>query len=239
MQKAIYKITNTYNHKAYIGQSLHPEERFREHCAKTENYRSLIHNAILKYGVSNFTFEILGWYEDYNEKEKYWIDYYRTQVPYGYNIQSGGEEPPHWNGEGHPNATISKEIAMRVITQLLDFRIPRKTIIHNNHLTQNIIRHINDGTAWRQDNLIYPLRPPEEELDAIRARHIQWLCCYSDKPLNQLGQMVGWNKSSAKMINSGNNHFDDRLRYPIRNNKEYNKQFLDQKTCTDYLHFGE
>ena len=75
MKKAIYKIENKINHKIYIGQSKNPEERFLQHCYKNEKYKSLINEAILKYGKNNFSFEIIGWFEDYNEKEKYYISY--------------------------------------------------------------------------------------------------------------------------------------------------------------------
>ena len=70
MKKAIYKIENQITHKLYIGQSQNPEHRFKEHCYSSSAYTSLISRAIQKYGVDNFTFEILGWFEDYNEKEK-------------------------------------------------------------------------------------------------------------------------------------------------------------------------
>ena len=71
MKKAIYKITNKVNHKIYIGQSSQPEERFKQHCYSLTTYKSLINKAINKYGKENFDFEIIGWFEDYNEKEKY------------------------------------------------------------------------------------------------------------------------------------------------------------------------
>lgn len=73
MKKAIYKIENKINHKIYIGQSNDPERRWREHCHRREKYTSLLERAINKYGKENFIFEILGWFEDYNEKEKEYI----------------------------------------------------------------------------------------------------------------------------------------------------------------------
>ena len=97
----------------------------------------------------------------------------------------------------------------------------------------------NKFIDFAQEELNYPLRPQEAVLDSLRAKYVQWLCCSSSIPLNQLGEKVGWGRSSAKMINQGNNHFDARLKYPIKNNKEYNKEILSQETCIDYLHFEE
>lgn len=240
MIKAIYKIENKINHKIYIGQSNDPERRFQDHCRiKSANDNSLITKAIQKYGKENFSLEILGWFEDYNKKEKEYIKQYDSRVPNGYNVAEGGEEPPRLCGEENPHAAIDNKTAKNVRKQLLDWKIPRKTIIEDNNITADIIRHINEGDSWRDKELSYPLRPKEKTLNEYRALYIKWLCCNSDLSLNSLGALVGWGRSSAKMINQGVNHRDERLKYPIRDNKEYNKQILDQEPCIDYLHFGE
>ena len=56
MKKAIYKIENKINHKVYIGQSKNPYERFKQHCYRKSKYKSLIYDAIQKYGKENFSF---------------------------------------------------------------------------------------------------------------------------------------------------------------------------------------
>lgn len=90
MSCGIYKIENLLNGKSYIGQSIEIEHRFAKHkCAKDNFY---IHRAIRKYGIKNFSFEIL---EECNkelldEREKYWIAEINTLIPNGYNMIQGG-----------------------------------------------------------------------------------------------------------------------------------------------------
>lgn len=69
MEKAIYKITNKTNGRSYIGPSKDPKSRFASHCYKSTTHKSLIGDAIRKYGVENFTFEVLEWTEEYNDRE--------------------------------------------------------------------------------------------------------------------------------------------------------------------------
>lgn len=227
--KAIYKIENKINHKIYIGQSNNPERRFFEHCEKnTKNtkYRSLIHEAIIKYGKENFFFEILGWYKDYDEKEQEFIKQYRCLVPNGYNICKGGQNPPTSEGENNNFAKISNETAQKIIADLKNWAIPRRQITKKYNVSENIIRHINDGSSWHKEGERYPLRPKESELNNARAEKAIKLLILTNIPQNQIGPMLGWGMSAVKEINAGRNHFDSRLIYPIRNHKEENKAML-------------
>ena len=91
MEKYIYKITNQLNNKCYIGQTTDYKRRFQEH--KNLGYgteeNKLLYYAIKKYGIENFSFEVI---EDktskYNEREKYWIQYYDS-FENGYNMTQG------------------------------------------------------------------------------------------------------------------------------------------------------
>lgn len=94
----IYKITNKINKKAYIGQSIDIERRWQEHIH--EDRQSYIHNAIKKYGINNFSFEIIEECskEELDEKEIFWIKYYNT-FENGYNLTLGGNSGFHYNIE--------------------------------------------------------------------------------------------------------------------------------------------
>lgn len=226
MKKAIYKIENLINHKIYIGQSVSPQNRWTQHCNDKPKYKSLIHDAIVKYGKENFSFEVIGWFEDYDEKEIYYIQYYRSLVPNGYNICKGGENPPSYSGENNGFAKISNETAAKIKTDLKNWDIPCRQIMHKYNVSKDIIRHINEGTSWKDENESYPLRPGERELNNIKAEKIIKDLILTDIPINQLGSKYGWNRSAAKEINQGRNHHDDRLIYPIRNHREENKAIL-------------
>lgn len=88
----IYKITNKINGKCYIGQSVDIERRFNEH--KNCKVDKPLYRAFKKYGIDNFTFEILEEcsQEELNEKEIYYIVFYNSTTDgNGYNLEHGGE----------------------------------------------------------------------------------------------------------------------------------------------------
>lgn len=91
MKGYIYKITNKVNGKSYIGQTRYTVEfRWRQHIHKKDNV--YFHNAIHKYGIDNFTIEILEEckYEDLNSREIFYIAKYNT-FKEGYNLTIGGD----------------------------------------------------------------------------------------------------------------------------------------------------
>lgn len=94
----IYKITNSLNGKSYIGQSVDIKTRWSSHksrsLATTEHHDNMpIHSAMAKYGIDNFTFEVLEEClpSELDEKEKYWIARLNTISPEGYNLLPGGQ----------------------------------------------------------------------------------------------------------------------------------------------------
>ena len=91
MKGIIYKITNKVNNKSYIGQTRYTIEfRWKQHQHKKDN--TYFHNAIHKYGVENFSIEILEEcnIEDLNQKEIFYIAKYDT-FKNGYNLTIGGD----------------------------------------------------------------------------------------------------------------------------------------------------
>lgn len=92
----IYKITNKLNGKSYVGKTIQSvEERWRCHVRdskKVTNEKRPLYNAFNKYGVENFSIEILEEVDvnDASNREKYWIEKLAT-FKYGYNATIGGD----------------------------------------------------------------------------------------------------------------------------------------------------
>lgn len=86
----IYKTTNKINQKIYIGK-----HQSSEYDDKYFGSGKILRRAIEKYGLDNFTNEIIDTAdtdEELNEKEKYYIEYYKNS--YGkdcYNLAKGGD----------------------------------------------------------------------------------------------------------------------------------------------------
>ena len=95
----IYKITNQVNEKVYIGQSNNIYKRWAEHKRLGANGDkcSLLYKAIRKYGVDQFSFEIIEKCDEslLDDREQYYIRYYNSYVgwenSWGYNQSIGGK----------------------------------------------------------------------------------------------------------------------------------------------------
>ncbi|MGL5415109.1 MAG: GIY-YIG nuclease family protein [Clostridium sp.] len=92
----IYKVTNLINNKIYIGQTIHPlairkSQHERSHLY---GYKTTFSNAINKYGIDNFHWEVIytaTTIDELNEKESFFISFYQSLTTQnGYNLKGGG-----------------------------------------------------------------------------------------------------------------------------------------------------
>jgi group I intron endonuclease len=92
----IYKSTNKITKKVYIGQTKHTLDiRIKSHIkeSKIKSNRPFM-LSINEYGIDNFTFELIDSannLDELNDKEIYWINFYNSVFPNGYNITGGGQ----------------------------------------------------------------------------------------------------------------------------------------------------
>lgn len=91
--KCIYLRTNFVNGKQYVGQTIDFERRETEWKKGKKYSGGIIDLARDKYGVDNFSVEILKEcknQDELNELEQHYIEKFKTKVPYGYNLTDGG-----------------------------------------------------------------------------------------------------------------------------------------------------
>lgn len=220
MIKAIYKITNLINNKTYIGQSVHPNKRWIEHNQKANNQSDNypIHLAIHKYGKENFSFKILEWTEDYDNREKELINYYNSLVPNGYNIIEGGHSPIMY-GEENPRNTISEKDVNLIILALQENKKTDKEIAKEYNTTDKIISDINHGRAHRKDNIKYPIRVKKgrQYLSEQQANEIKDLLLNSKLTFSEIAEKYSTTKINISQINNGRSFKRENTNYPIRN----------------------
>lgn len=159
----IYKITNKINNKVYIGQSINIEKRWGEHKrnafnSKTHTYYYPLYSSIRKYGLDNFTFEIIEecLIKNLTEREQYWIEYYHSlDGNYGYNLIPATDGK---RGE-YCNWSVLTDFQAEQIENLLQQTdIPMSQIAHMYQVSSGCIEDINKGRRRSKDNLHYPLR---------------------------------------------------------------------------------
>lgn len=91
----IYKIENIKDKRVYIGQSTNVRNRLREHIKSSLGVSTIanqaVHEAMAAEGLENFTFYLIDDCnrDNLNEREKYWIDFYKSNE-WGYNRTRGG-----------------------------------------------------------------------------------------------------------------------------------------------------
>lgn len=93
IKTGIYCLTNTLTNMKYIGQAVNVGDRWKQHikCGLgIDTPNNQLYQIMKKDGVENFKFELLEECkrEDLNRKEKYWINFFKTD-DFGYNMTKG------------------------------------------------------------------------------------------------------------------------------------------------------
>ena len=159
MSCGIYKITNLITNKSYIGQSIHIEERWQKEKTRAfnplyEHYDKILFCAFRKYGLENFTFEILEECDAalLDDKEKEYIEKYDTYFN-GYNATLGG----NWGNRGN-SIKLTPQQVLTIYELLQNSSIPQNKIAEEYNVGQDVISNINHGKTRRLPGYTFPLR---------------------------------------------------------------------------------
>lgn len=136
----IYLIMNHVNGKCYIGKTIDPIQRWRDHQPpKTKNYP--IQYAILKHKVENFTFDIIERFSlesELEEAEIWWIAYLRSLGAQLYNITDGGDGISGYHHTAETKQLLSKNRKDLIATGWIPIK---HTEEFKQQLSQNMIGH--------------------------------------------------------------------------------------------------
>lgn len=114
----VYRIVCFSTCMCYVGQTVDPRVRIRDHFWELRNNRhpnKHLQNAFDLYGSGVFYHEILEkgiLFEHINEREEYWIAHFDS-FHNGYNKSAGGHDFSHygipciWNGIEYPSSTVA------------------------------------------------------------------------------------------------------------------------------------
>ena len=155
----IYKIENSINHKCYIGQAKDIHKRWNRHRTEPFNtkgpsYNYPLYRAIRKYGLNNFTFEILEECKvsELNEKEIFYIKKFDTFFN-GYNQTFGGDN----------TSVIDKQIVIGIIYDLENTNLFHREIAEKWNISTEMVQGINTGRYWKHDRE-YPIQIKKKPL---------------------------------------------------------------------------
>ena len=243
----IYKITNLINNKIYIGQTVRDiDTRFKEHLNESnkENLTSYIHLAIKKYGKENFKCTLIDTAEnkeDLNFKEKFWIQYYNSNID-GYNLTPGGDINPIdvENIKLKHDRIMKKECTrVKISNSMKEYKkqnpvseITRKKLSLRSKGKIYIHNSLNEEKKIYPENLSYFLEKgwkkgaakDKEDIVKNRALKIRKKVCCIDinnniiKTFSSVTEAATWWKSNG-YENSSINNIMDMIRKSYKENK--------------------
>lgn len=178
----IYKIENLINGNCYIGQSVNIYKRWQNEKEVAFNPQNEAYNyplscAFRKYGIENFSFNILEecQREELNEKEIYWIARYDSYNN-GYNQTPGGDTVLHM-------CKLTPQKALEIIEILskdVEGVVSRRQLAKDYGVSADTIQAINAGRQWYNDNYSYPLHVSKYDTRAKK----EWKCADCGKSIS-------------------------------------------------------
>ena len=225
MKKDIYIIKNKINNLVYIGQAANSAVRWSGHksSARHSVKKIIIDQAMHDLGIENFWYEIIETVENYDEREEYWIGYYNSVFPNGYNKLTGGDGARP--GVKSANATIrDQEIIDSIIYDLIFTDTKLVDIAGKYDTTLKLVSAINRGQSYVDSNKKYPLRV--RDIDKIEELNFEGVIndlIYTDISYRKLAEKYNTSDYIIRQINKGSKFFNEKYHYPLRKKKDDKK----------------
>lgn len=162
----IYKVIDLRNQKViYVGQSIDIEDRICQHKRRTQQ---LIDQYIHNEGLDNFSFETIEICDvsQLEEREIYWISFYNTMRPNGYNCVLGTPVGYNSIGENNTRACVNEEQVRQMREQCQTKTKLEVWKNYSNLISYDAFRKIIDGMTWKH----LPILDSKPELRSDRKR---------------------------------------------------------------------
>lgn len=189
-KSGIYIINCTLNNKCYIGSSVNIRRRYREYHSDFKNrkcHNQYLQNSFLKYGLNNFTFNVLEFCskESLIEREKHFINIIKPDYNIDYEITSNRESLKSkeyslkrreilknikkekgeiallritpFNGEFAGNAKLKEKEVIEII-DLINSNKDDKFIANKYNVSREIISKIRHGKNWKHLNYLIKIK---------------------------------------------------------------------------------
>lgn len=118
-----------------------------------------------KYGFDKFIFEVLEECrkDDLNKMELYYIKKYNSMVPNGYNVARGGLCP----------VKLKEEYVLEILNLLSTTELNSDEIGSIYGVSGRVVRGINSGENWYDDDIDYPIREKLYDIKAEKRKIIK------------------------------------------------------------------
>lgn len=194
---------------------------------KAKDYNVPFHNAIRKYGINNFEYEILEDIPDeesqkfIDEREKFFIKHYQTLISQnGYNVSIGGQgfspEKLSFEERIKRSSILKPNEIIDIQTRLLnDEEFDEIEKIYP-QLKRSYLLNINCGLNFKNDKLDYPLKKNSkskfskkeiEEIKKLIKNNIPYKEIQKQFNIKSTGFISG--------INTGRYFYDKNEKYPL------------------------
>jgi len=218
----VYKVTNLINNKIYIGQTTQSiSSRQKGHYKKIkQNSKTYFHNAIRKYNIENFIWEIIDLAcnkEELNLKEKYYIEYFKSfNKEFGYNMTLGGEGgvptketrekiSKAEKGQPSPNKGKPMSIEQKKLLSLVHMGMHsgEKHPLFGTKAKKETIEKKKHTVKIRKENLGEDYLYPNSKLSKLQVKTIKYLLHYNICSCYKISKVFNINKSSILGIKNG------------------------------------
>lgn len=142
----IYMIRNTKTGMVYIGQTENIYERKSKHLSNLVNFCHIstdMQMDFILYGVDSFILEIIEFEVKSNnllEREKYWIKYFQSEFPNGYNMPYIERKDYH------------QRISKKFVEDLLEVKKKSKQSLKGRDVLKTFLEKLTSFYKWVNDD---------------------------------------------------------------------------------------